>query len=248
VGEPERAVAEVRALVESQPDVDGAAAGVAGWLSRLCAALVRHLPAAGAGISVMSEAGLRGVVAASDPRSQDLEELQFTVGEGPCPDAFAARMPVLTGDLDGTGAARWPGYADLARARGIAAVFAFPLQIGAARLGVMDVYRARSGTLSAAEVVLALTFAELAVEALLDGQQRAGDGQAAAGLDQALDYRHAVYQAQGVLMVQLGISLTEALVRLRAYAYAHERTLVDVAADVVARRLLLTDGADGADG
>jgi AmiR/NasT family two-component response regulator len=38
-------------------------------------------------------------------------------------------------------------------------------------------------------------------------------------------------------MIQLGVTIEEAFLRLRAYAFAHDRRLPDVAADVVARRL-----------
>ena len=120
---------------------------------------------------------------------------------------------------------------------GVRAVFAFPLQVGAGRLGVLDVFRARPGPLSADELRQALTFAEVAVTTLLDGQSAAGPGTAAAGLDEAMDGRAELFQAQGMVMVQLGADLAEALVRIRAHAYAHNRPLTEVAADIVAGRL-----------
>ena len=119
------------------------------------------------------------------------------------------------------------------------AVFAFPLQVGAARLGVLDVYRTDSGSLTSEELAQALTFAQVAVLMLLDGQRDASPGRAAQGLDEALAYRSTLYQAQGMVMIQLGVPLGEALVRLRAYAFANERKLSGVARDVVARRLRL---------
>ena len=67
---------------------------------------------------------------------------------------------------------------------------------------------------------------------LLDAQDRSDQE-----LGAALDDRAEVYQAQGMVQVQLGVGLAEALIRLRAYAYAHDRPLHEVAADVVARRL-----------
>ena len=56
------------------------------------------------------------------------------------------------------------------------------------------------------------------------------------GLDEAIEHRAEVFQAQGMVMVQLGVPLAEALVRIRAHAYAHDRPLNKVAADIVARR------------
>ncbi len=107
----------------------------------------------------------------------------------------------------------------------------------------MDLYCDQTGTLPTAALGEALTFAEVAVLALLDGQENADEGRAAAGLDEALEYRSELYQAQGMLSVQLGVALEEAMARLRAYAYSHNLRLGDIARDVVARRLVLEKDA-----
>jgi ANTAR domain/GAF domain len=232
-------MAEVRALVAAEPAAGAGATGVAEWLERLCLAALRALPATGAGVSVMTERGVRAVAAASDPVSATLEELQFTMGEGPCLDAFASRRPVLEPDLGAEGMRRWPGYSPAAHERGVRSVFAFPLQIGAARLGVMHVHRHSPGSLSGSAFARALTFAEVAVEGLLDGQAQACEGRAPAGLDRALHSEHAVYQAQGMVMVDLGVTLADAMARLRAHAYAEDLPLREVAREVVAGRLRL---------
>jgi GAF domain/ANTAR domain len=221
----------VRRLIGAQP-------GDAGLLQRICFAAVEALSASGAGISVMTTDGTRGVCAASDPVSERVEELQFILGEGPCIEAFAARRPVLAADLSDGGGLRWPVYAAAARDAGVRAVFAFPLQVGAARLGVLDVFRDRVGPLSGAELQLAFTFAELTMEVLLDRQE----GETAAGNSAAVlnvGRRAELFQAQGMVMVQLGVSIAEALVRMRAYAFAENRRLDDVACDIVQGRLRL---------
>jgi len=207
-------------------------AGTAGWLSGLCRTLATHLPASGAAISLMTQQGSSAMAAASDKAYQGVEELQFTLGEGPCMDAFATGRPVLVPDVAGDAAGRWPAYCSDARGRGVRAVFAFPLQIGSARLGAMDVFRDQVGPLSSAEVARALLFAEVATMTLLDGQEHARDGQPA-GLGEPLDTSLEVYQAQGMVMVALGVSLVEALARIRAYAYANDRRLGSVARDIV---------------
>jgi ANTAR domain len=242
---PEQRRAAVRALVDAQAAVPGVEPqGMVGWLSRLCRAAVHELPATGAGISVMTAAGVRAVAAASDAASAALEEAQFALGEGPCIGAFSSRRPVLEPDLHagavtGTGAASWPGYLAAAQAHGVRAVFAFPLQIGAARLGVLGVYRDFPGVLSPGALAKALTFAEVAVEALLDGQEQATAGATEATLERALDSQFTVYQAQGMAMVDLGVSLADAMARLQAHAYAQDRSLHEIALDVVAGRLRL---------
>ncbi|MEV8505039.1 GAF and ANTAR domain-containing protein [Actinoplanes sp. NPDC051475] len=213
------------------------------FLRHVCQTATHALSASGVGISVMTDDGTRGVCAASDPISERVEELQFIMGEGPCIDAFTTGRPVLVADLGGGAANRWPGYAPAALQDGVRAVFAFPLQVGAARLGILDVFRQRVGPLTEMELPLALTFADVTVEALLDRQRDAGgvavDGMAADSVALDVGRRAELFQAQGMVMVQLGVSISEALSRMRAYAYAENRRLDDVARDVVARRLRL---------
>lgn len=232
----------VARLVADEPARPGDR-GVAGVLRRLCSAAERSLSASGAGVSVLAEGGMRGVAAVSEPAYEPLEDLQFSLGEGPCLDAFASRQPVLVPDLSDGAMDRWPGYASALHDKGVRAVFAFPLQIGAARIGALDVFRGEAGSLTAGEFRDALTFADVAVTTLLDGQERAAPGTAADGLDdEVVGQRAELFQAQGMVAVQLGISLADALARLRAYAYAEERALGDVARDVVARRVSFDSG------
>ena len=209
-----------------------------GWLQRMCRAAVRDLPAMGVGISVQSESSGPLTLAASSEASVLVEELQFTLGEGPCIDAYVSRAPVLVPDL--TAAATmttWPGYASAAHDHGVRAVFAFPLQVGLARLGALDIYRDHVGGMSAETFSRAATFADAAMLGLLEtvpGSQDVADL-----VDQSEERFLEVYQAQGMVMVQLGVGAEEALARLRAFAFAHERRLVDVASDVTSRRLTL---------
>jgi hypothetical protein len=227
-------VAAIKGLIARQPVGLG---GSAGLLQRVCTAATLALSASGAGISVMTDDGVRGVSAASDPRSARIEELQFVLGEGPCMDAFATRRPVLVPDLADGAAARWPIYTPAAHEGGIRAVFAFPLQIGAVRMGVLDLFRDCAGPLAGDELPLALTFADVTVAALLDRQEDAGVSGAGDDLAAGVEHRAELFQAQGMVMVQLGVSLTEAMARMRAYAYVEGRPLAEIARDVVARRL-----------
>jgi len=232
-------VARLQLLVGAEPSGDGARQGTAAWLTRLCHVAVRELDAAGVGISLMTGEGSSGTAAASDATSEIIEELQFTLGEGPCMDAFATQRPVLAPDLSQEASSRWPWYSPAAQGHGVGAVFAFPLQVGAARLGALDVYRRHPGSLSSAATTLALTFAHVATMTLLAGQEDAADGQSPDGIDEALETRYEVHQAQGMVMVQLEVTLVEAMARLRAYAYLHDRRLGVVARDIVTRSLTL---------
>jgi GAF domain-containing protein len=226
-----------RAFIARQPGAASQSGNVAERLRRICGAAAKALPATGVGVSVMTESGVRGFAAASDASSQQVEELQYALGEGPCVDAFASRRPVLESELGTSGMARWPMYAAAVHNRGVRAVFAFPLQVGAARVGVLDVFRDQPGAMTDEEVAQALVFAEIALHAVLDGQNDAPPGAVPEGLDEPPVFRAEISQAQGMIMVQLGVTIAEALVRLRAYAYAEARPLADVARDVVARKL-----------
>jgi hypothetical protein len=206
-------------------------------LHAVCDAAVRALSASGSGMSVMTESGIRGVMVASDPVSERIEDLQFVLGEGPCLDALATRRPVLVEDLGNGTTGRWPAYACAAHGDGIRAVFAFPLQVGAAQLGVLDIFRTTKRSLSADELGQALAIAETAVTTLLDGQGNAQIGEAFADLDEAVEGHAELFQAQGMVMVQLGGTLAEAMTRIRAYTFAEDRRLIDVARDIVARQM-----------
>ncbi|MET0416955.1 MAG: GAF and ANTAR domain-containing protein [Actinoplanes sp.] len=215
---------------------DGALApNLAARLRQICRDAAGELSASGVGLSVLAVNGVHGMAAASDPATERIEELQFTFGEGPCVDAHAASRPLLIPDLAEVAMGRWPVYGPAAHEAGIRAVFAFPLQFGATRLGVLDVFRTTIGGLTQSELGQALLFADRAVTALLDIQESATPERD--GLDEALDHHAALFQAQGMVMVQLRVSLAEAMVRMRAMAYADNRHLNDIAADIVARRL-----------
>ena len=227
-------VALVRGLIAGQPAGPG---GSAGLLQRVCSAATMALSASGAGISVMSADGTRGVNAASDPHSARVEGLQFVLGEGPCIDAFATRRPVLVPDLTDGATIRWPVYTPAAHEAGIRAVFAFPLQIGAARIGVLDLFREHAGPLTGDELPLALAFADVTVGGLLDRHHEIDGAGAGDDLATAVEHRAELFQAQGMVMVQLAVTINEAMARMRAYAYAEGRPLGEIARDVVARRL-----------
>lgn len=80
----------------------------------------------------------------------------------------------------------------------------------------------------------------MALRILLDGQAQVAGSEPVDGLVATVESRAELFQAQGMVMIQLEVSLAEALSRLRAHAFVHNRKLGDVARDVVARRLAFT--------
>ncbi len=215
--------------------------GFAVQLHQLCRTVKSDLAVAGAAVNLMSTTGSEAVVAASDERSREVDELQFTTGEGPCHDAFAARRPVLTPDLRAVTDGRWPAYSSAARESGVVAVFAFPLQVGAVVLGVLDVYADLPGSLTDQQVASVLVSAQAATEIILDGHLVSPDGRIDHGLSTALEHRAEIYQAQGMVMVDLGVDPAEALARMRAHVFGNNISLLDLAHDIISGFVLAVD-------
>lgn len=208
--------------------------------SHLCRVCVDLLDVSGAGITLMG--GHRaGPVCVSNSRMAALEDLQYTIGEGPCQDAFHSDQPVHAADMDTAAAARWPSFVELAHTSGVGAVFAFPLSTHGARVGVLTLYQDRSGALTADQHSDSLAVVEVLTETVLSLQDAAPAGTLAPGLDSAVRYRAQIHQASGMVAVQLRIPVSEALVRIRAHAFVEDRPVGAVAADIVTRRLRLAD-------
>lgn len=208
----------------------------------LCRAAADQLSMSGVSIAVMNESGSSDLVAASHPWACELEQVQLVVGEGPCLDAFETGRLLHQPDLAVTGPGRWPAYTHEALSRGVGAVFTFPLRIGAIRLGVLELFRESTGPLIAEDLAEALSFADAAVLVLLY-LQRAGE-YAVGGLEtfdssiaEAFQFNSEVHQATGMVSVQGSVPLAEALLLLRARAFAEGMTIGDVARAVVTRTL-----------
>ena len=208
--------------------------------ARWCGACVDVLKVSGAGITLMG-GDHDGLVCVSNERMAALEELQFTTGEGPCRDAFAFGMPVAAPVLDAGASARWPAFVDLASATGIGAVFAYPLRARRSVVGVLTLYGDASGTLTPDQHEDSLAVSAVLAETMISLQAAAPHGDLAAGLDDAVAYRAQVHQATGMVSIRLRVSAFDALVRIRAYAFANNLSIEAVAADIVARRLRLVD-------
>lgn len=216
----------VRALSEPDP------------LPGLCRATVPVLAVAGASL-MLSVDRAPSPLAWSSELSERLEDLQTTTGEGPCCDAHASGRPVSESDLGRLGPRRWPSFAPSARAAGAAAIFSFPLRIGAARLGALTVHRPLTREMSDREHSDARSIAEIAAAAILWFQAGAPQGAVGPELSGLMHQSAIVHQATGMVSEQLGITLADALLRLRAHAFSREHPLTDVARDIVARSLRL---------
>jgi GAF domain-containing protein len=204
---------------------------------RLCEVCAEVTGMSGAGIMLMSGELPEGVICTTDQVSKLIEDLQFTLGEGPCVDAFNHDRPTLEPDLTKPEVPRWMAFSIPAIAAGVRAVFGFPLQVGAVRLGALNLYRDEPGPLSDDQHADALVMADVSAAAVLMMQANAPPGKLAVELEQGADFRYVVHQAAGMVAAQLDVSIAQAMIRLRGYSFSNDRPLTEVAQDVVARRL-----------
>jgi hypothetical protein len=209
----------------------------------LCSVCADMLEVSGAGITVMG-GGQAGPVCVSSQRMSALEDVQFTMGQGPCQDAYNNRRPVHAPRLDPDSVARWPSFFDVAQDIGVHAVFAYPLSIVGTRVGVLTLYQDLEGELTAQQHEDSLVMADVLTETVLSLQDEAPQGELAAGLAGAVAYRAEIHQASGMVAVQLQIPVAEALVRIRGNAFASGRSIGLVAGDIVKRLLRLADDRD----
>jgi hypothetical protein len=227
-----RSRADLHAIaMVGRAEPDDGLSGVGAALQRVCRGAVDGLPVSGAIVHLVDGGGSLAVAAASDPRAREVGELPFTMGVAPCLEAFAARRPVLVPDLAEDG--RWPGFAAAARERAVAAIFALPLQAGATGLGVLDLYADQPGGLDEDDLGASLALARLTAGIVIVGADGTAPADLVDDLAVVVDRRPEIYQAQGMVMVALGVELAEALLVMRAHAFSLDVPLIELARDVI---------------
>lgn len=197
-----------------------------------------------AAISLVFDGASSGTLGSSGAPARTYDELQFTLGEGPCLDSVSGRIPVLVADLADPDEARWPIYGPALLSHRIRGVFAMPVLVAGEHVGALDLFRAQPGRLAEDHLTGAIVAAELAGARLLDVmnddlQAAVNDPESNAWAELHALSRAEVSQATGMLVAQLGVEPAEALLRLRAHAYATGRSSTDVARDILDRRLKL---------
>lgn len=224
----------LQALMAANSDSNSSA------IAEICALAVAELAVSGVCVTLVARAGTpdsqQRLVRATDAVATRLEDLQFTVGEGPGMDAITSGTAILVPDLIAT-AARWPAFTPGARAAGAAAVFAFPLALGTIRLGSLDCYRTTAGQLSSRQITAALVLAEMTFEAVVSETA----GHAHDDLGWITDIHAEVHQASGMVKYDHGITMEAALLRIRGYAYANDMPIAVVAQRIVDRELFLDE-------
>lgn len=206
----------------------------------LCRPFVELLPITGASISVFNEAGHQSTICASDAMAARLDELQFSLGEGPRWTTLRTGTSTLAPDLNDAQHDEWPIFRAAIIDLQVGALFAFPLSMGAVIVGVVDLYRETPGPLTMGAMSTAMSLAGTVAAPAARRAVRSAEDEVPPNANTAPEMRRVVHQATGMLLVQLDTTATNAFFRLKAHAFATNRTLEDVAHDVVMRRIDFT--------
>jgi hypothetical protein len=211
-------------------------------LQRLCEIGADVADVGGAGILLMSDHAPRRSAPTKNSVTALVNELQLGFDEGPGIDAHRLGHAVLEGDLDALPIGRWSSIRGPVRDAGVRAVFGFPVRVGAVRLGALSLHSNRLGLLTDDQRINASVIASLAAQAILCIEANLPPAEVTGELLVSAAHQTAVHQAAGMIAVQLDVSVGQALVHMRVHAFAHRRTLIDVAQAVVDGRLRF-DGA-----
>lgn len=200
----------------------------------ICSVAAQFVELDGAGIALMTSDGQLTPLGASDVTARRLMDVEQILGDGPvtraCRDGVATES-----DLSPQEGYTWTGYASAATETGAAAVFAFPLHIGAVKFGALFLYRSTAGALSRAETADAYLMASVSGRAVLALQAGASPEDLLGELGGHAVFDFCVHQAAGMLAVQASLPVKEALVTLRAHAFATHVGLAELAERVVSR-------------
>ena len=209
----------------------------AGLGASLCSPFLNGLLVTGASMTVLATSNHQLTIHSTDRVAARLEELQFELGEGPHWQALRSGRPALIPEVHAADWSEWPMFGAALGGLGAGAIFAFPMAIGAATVGVINLYRTDSGGLTSRALATARALAWSAAEPALRAAALSADSEAQYGVIEAPEMRREVHQATGVVLVQLGISPTDAFLRLRGHAFSTGCSVEDVARDVVEHRV-----------
>jgi GAF domain-containing protein len=204
----------------------------------VCAVCTEVLPVTDAAVMLMAHPDDRHTLQATSAAMSEVEELQFSLGEGPSVEAFTSGGPVLVQDIS-VADVRWPVFTGQRHPARVRAIYAFPLRQGGISIGVLSLARDRPAELTEDERAESLLTADAVTLTMLkylhDHDPAYGDvaSQAAAHMWDQMK----VDEAIGMVMAQLNSSAAMALARLRATAFVRGQSLPEVANEVVNRTL-----------
>ena len=199
-------------------------------------AATRLFLVAGVALVLVDETGeLRGAVAAGD-LAQALEDAAPQLWSGPSLEVLAGGAPVRTSNLRGDG--RWPALARRPALAGVNSLLCVPVEGPAGPAGTLTTVRRPDRSWQAQEVESLVTYAGVVASLVRAAAEAERTGQVIAQLEHALHHRVVIEQAKGILMEREQLDPAGAFDRLRKAARAGRRRVSEVAAEVVAGKLL----------
>ena len=213
--------------LRDQPDVEETLASIAAYAQQT-------LGTDHAGIHVVHNHQVE-TAAATDPVIEHADKLQTELGEGPCLQAVWSRDTFLVDDTATD--ERWPRFGPLAAGLGLHSMLSVRLFDAEQTLGALNLYATSVRNFDDDDVALAHIFGQHASVAFATARREAG-------LRKAIDARHLIGQAQGILMERFDLSADHAFAVLRRYSQEYNVKLRSVAAEIIETRRLPVPSSD----
>jgi ANTAR domain-containing protein/GAF domain-containing protein len=204
---------------------------------------VAMFPVSGAAVSTVGALLGSETISATNQLAAKVDELQFDLGEGPCWDALSSNQPVLEPELRTRPRRTWPAFTPAIEREDVASLFAFPLVLGTLRIGAVDLYSSDPVDLNPTQTEQAVVMAAMVGRQVLrraleeSGVEYANEGNAHS--------RRVVHQATGMVLAQLELPADDARLVIQGHAFATNRSMMDVANDIVNRKLSFAQGPLG---
>lgn len=180
-----------------------------------------------AGVLLETPAGTLALAAATSPEMLEIEDLEISLGQGPCLEAYQTGRQVTAADL-GQCRDRWPQFVDRIGELGMRSANAFPLRLRDDRIGALNLYWAAVGAVSPRETSLGQALADTAAVGILQERALFEAERRSEQLQRALDSRIVIEQAKGMLAERRGLRPGEAFTVLRTHARSNNLKLREV--------------------
>ncbi|HVK19795.1 MAG TPA: GAF and ANTAR domain-containing protein [Actinokineospora sp.] len=202
------------------------------FLHTLATRSVELLDADAAGIMLADQHGGLHVMASSTEEARLLELYELQNNEGPCLDCWRSGRPVARADLAEM-RSTWPAFTQRLEDLGFHSAQALPMRLRTQTIGALNLFRAKPGRLSEADLGIGQAMADVATVGLIQERAIAAGELLATQLQTALTSRVQLEQAKGVLSQRSGLPMGQAFQLMRDYARSHNRLLSDVAAHII---------------
>jgi hypothetical protein len=202
-------------------------------ITELARPFLHFLPVSGASVSTFGSILPAESISVTDALAGRVDELQLDLGEGPCWDALSYRRPVMEPDLSTPSSVSWPAFLHAIRDEQVGAIFAFPLLFGPLEIGAVDLYSVAPVSLTSKQQEQTLVLSAIISRIIL---RNAINDDGLPGETTSFS-RRLIHQATGMVLAQIGTTAEDAHLILQARAFAENRTMREVAQDVLDRQI-----------